>query len=320
MKHGIIAIDKPQDISSARVVGRVKKALKVKKAGHTGTLDPFATGLMLCGINHGTRISRFLLGGDKVYQAGIRLGVETDTFDITGRIQRTCDAQVIKNICLSDITALTARFKGLQRQLPPVYSALKHNGKPLYKLAREGRPVQKPPRYINIFSLSLINMELPFISMEIHCSAGTYIRTLAHDMGRELGCGACLSSLRRTRSSGFSVGEAVTLSDLEKTGTEKALSRLIPMADALGWMPKIIAGPELIQKIRFGRELFRKDISLPLGDRQPDNLVGFPESPCLSNKPPGYFIQILEQAGDLAAIIEYDNLLDKYKYCCVFIT
>lgn len=302
MKNGIIAIDKPGGISSARVVARVKKTLRVKKVGHTGTLDPFATGLMLCGVNKGTRISRFLLGGDKVYQAVIYLGMETDTFDITGIVRQTWDSAIVNDISFSDITNVLSRFTGPQKQLPPVYSALKHNGKPLYQLAREGRPVQKPPRDITIFSLSLTDVSLPTISMEVHCSSGTYIRTLANDIGRALGCGATLSSLRRIRSSNFSVKDALPLDVLERMNTEEAFARLVPMADALGGMPSLSADSQLIKKIACGVQLSGSDFFLNSEDVPKNN------------------IRIIDSQGDLAAIAAYDKDKDKFKYCCVFIS
>lgn len=200
MKNGILAIHKPEGLSSARVVARVKKALGAKKAGHTGTLDPFATGLLLCAINKGTRISGYFLGGRKKYEARVCLGVETDTYDLTGQTVFSAEEKVSK-IKTEDIEVAVASFAGIQDQVPPAFSALKHQGQPLYKLARQGKKILKPPRRIEIFNIRIKNIESPHIDLEIFCSAGTYIRSIAFDLGRKLGCGAHLSKLCRTQSS-----------------------------------------------------------------------------------------------------------------------
>ncbi len=253
MKDGILALDKPEGISSAALVARVKKVLGVRKVGHTGTLDPFATGLMLCGINKGTRISRFLLGSSKSYIAGITLGTETDTLDATGTVINQSPPDIIEAISPEKILKILDAFRGVQMQHPPVYSALKHKGKPLYKLAREGRPIQKPPRKIEIHSLELKIIDKPCVTLHVHCSSGTYIRSLAHDMGQKLGCGAMLSSLRRTETCGVNIASAIPLARLETMGREEALRHVIPMAETLSFMPAIHADAEMLMQVKFGR-------------------------------------------------------------------
>jgi tRNA pseudouridine55 synthase len=176
---GIIVVDKPADITSARVVARIKKFFGAPKAGHTGTLDPFATGVMVCCINNATRLSRFFLHGNKKYEALLHLGIETETQDSTGTIIATCD-----EVHFSDKTIQTVfkQFEGTLYQHPPIFSALKHKGIRLYKLAREGKPVQKPPRRISISYIKILEIDQPLIRFEVSCSAGTYIRTLCADI------------------------------------------------------------------------------------------------------------------------------------------
>ncbi len=301
MNHGIVAIDKPEGISSAKVVARVKRHLNVKKVGHTGTLDPFATGLMLCGINKGTRISRFLLGGPKQYRATLCLGIETDTLDCTGQVENTADPSVLAQITEQQVEAAVNSFIGRQLQHPPIYSALKHNGQPLYKLARQGKAVQKPPREIEIFSISMVNIEMPHVTIDVHSSAGTYIRSLAQDIGAKLGCGAHLTALRRTHSCGFSVDRAVPLASFESMDLDGAKQRVVPMAEVLSFMPGFEADRELVKKIGFGQDLFLENRLEPPAD---------PDKP---------FVKIIDPDGGLAAVVEYDFDADKYNYCCVFV-
>ncbi|MCP4114482.1 MAG: tRNA pseudouridine(55) synthase TruB [Desulfobacteraceae bacterium] len=301
MNHGIVAVDKPVGISSAKVVARVKRHFNVKKVGHTGTLDPFATGLMLCGINKGTRISRFLLGGPKQYRATLCLGVTTDTLDCTGQVENRADPSLLARITRQQVEETVSSFVGRQLQHPPIYSALKHNGQPLYKLARQGKAVQKPPREIEIFSISMVNVEMPYVTIDVHSSAGTYIRSLAQDIGEKLGCGAHLTALRRTYSCGFSVDRAIPLSDLESMDREEALLRIVPMAEVLSFMPGFEADGDMLRKIGCGQNIsLEKRIAPPTDPGAP-------------------FVKIIGPDGALAAVVEYDFEADKYNYCCVFI-
>ncbi len=357
MKNGIIAVDKPAGISSAAVVARVKKLLGVRKVGHTGTLDPFATGLMLCGINKGTKLSRFLLASSKSYIADVELGRETDTLDVTGNIVKQFSYRDIDDISHEKIISVIDLFKGVQMQHPPVYSALKHNGKPLYQLAREGHPVQKPPRKIEIHSINIESINKPCITISVQCSSGTYIRSLAHDMGRELGCGALLSSLRRTETCGFSIDNAVSLAQLEAMSREDALNYVIPMADVLSFMPVIHADTELMTQIKFGRPFIpnnghvkspdttnhenpgsckNRDFhiktdnsSQAAGDHQSLSTQVFlsattlrisSDNDCKDVMIPGgnRYFRVIDFHGKLAAIVEYDEKFDVYNYCCVF--
>ncbi len=296
MKSGILPICKPEGISSARVVSLVKRISKAKKVGHMGTLDPFATGLLLLGINKGTKISRFFLDATKRYKAKICLGIETDTFDCTGTILKKADS--LDNISNEKIIGVVKNFKGKQKQIPPSFSALKHKGRPLYKYAREGLNIVKPARDIEIFEITIDKIEMPFVHIDVLCSKGTYIRTIAYDIGKTLGCGAHLSSLLRTETSGFSIENAVELSELEKIDASEIDEKIISLAQALSFMPAHVADRKLENKIQFGQKIISDD-GLPKGDS---------------------FLRILtEKEEELAAIVEYNKMQHEFNYCCVFL-
>ncbi|MBW2514032.1 MAG: tRNA pseudouridine(55) synthase TruB, partial [Deltaproteobacteria bacterium] len=220
--HGFVVIDKPENLSSARVVSHVKRTLNAKKVGHAGTLDPFATGVMICCVNRATRLARFFLEGDKTYEALLHLGLETDTQDATGH--RISERQV-PECSKVEIQHIFSSFVGPLDQVPPVYSALKHNGVPLYRHARRGKPIQKPARRIVVRGIDITQIQLPYIRFEVTCSAGTYVRTLAADIGKAIGCGGHLKQLRRTRSAGFSIADAMTLEAFEEHARKDRFSR-----------------------------------------------------------------------------------------------
>ncbi len=296
--HGLVIIDKPEHMTSAGVVSRVKKILNAKKVGHTGTLDPFATGVLICCINRATRLARFLLGGEKKYQALLHLGIETDTQDATGKIISTQQTTAVTE---AEIKAVFQSFRGPVEQVPPVFSALKHQGVPLYKHARRGKPVQKPARQIVIYDLHILEIHWPFIRFETTCSAGTYIRTLGADIGRALGCGGHLKALRRIESAGFSISHAMTLTQLEERAGSQEFSRFsVAMAAALKDMRVITADSDLKQKIANGLPLAPKDIAWK------------------STVNCGKFLKIITSDDALLAVIEQINEHDNYRYCCVF--
>ena len=201
---GFLLAYKEKGISSNRLVQEVKKSLSLKKVGHLGTLDPMAEGLVILAINRATRFSSFFLESDKSYIAGITFGAKTDTDDAMGQVIES--SEIIPKE--KDINEALESFIGESMQVAPFFSALKFKGKPLYKYAREGEFISKPPRYINIFSIKDINHEANYCSLSIHCSKGTYIRSIARDLGDKLGCGAHLSSLIRTSQGSFSYLEA----------------------------------------------------------------------------------------------------------------
>jgi len=296
---GILIVDKPAGISSAKVVARVKKLLKARKVGHTGTLDPFATGVLICCINRATKLSRFFLHGEKKYEAILRLGIETDSQELTGKVTNTYNNKI--EFPEKTIKSVFKQFEGTITQLPPVYSALKYKGVPLYKLARKNKPIQKPARRVSIMSLEVIEINLPTIRFEVSCSAGTYIRTLCADIGASLGCGGHLKELRRTESSGFTIQDAVTMESLETAASsEDASGCMISMSNALKDMPEYVADKMLAQKIRHGNIMTKNDF--------------LPEKGGLKE----HFIKVVDADNNLLAILKYTNDNNTYDYFCVF--
>lgn len=210
--EGILLVDKPAEWTSFDVVNFVRSRFNIPKVGHCGTLDPAATGLLVLVLGKFTRISGALSGVDKVYEATLRLGVETDTEDMDGNIIRESD---YSNVTAEALRDCVHSFLGKSMQIPPMVSALKKDGKKLYELAREGVEVEREARPIEIFDISVSRIELPECDFKVHCSKGTYVRTIASDIGRKLGCGAALSALRRTSSGKFSIADAVTVDTLK---------------------------------------------------------------------------------------------------------
>lgn len=214
MLDGVLLLDKPEGLSSNHALQRAKRALDARKAGHTGTLDPFATGLLVCCLGQATKISAAMLEADKVYEATLRLGEETDSGDLTGHVvfQQPADAEPVSQ---DQFERALAAFRGEIEQIPPMYSALKRDGKPLYEYARQGIELDRPPRKVLIHRLELLDFEGGDARILVHCSKGTYIRTLAQDIGRALGCGAHLVALRRTQVGPFHLEDAIELESLQ---------------------------------------------------------------------------------------------------------
>ena len=225
---GFLLLDKEKGISSNQLVQKVKKSLSLKKVGHLGTLDPMATGLMILAINRATKFSSYFLESDKSYDASIQLGSSTDTDDAMGNIISSSD--IIPNE--KDINKSLASFIGQSMQTAPFFSALKHKGKPLYKYAREGEFISKPPREINIFSIKNIICEHNKCSFIVHCSKGTYIRSIARDLGDKLNSGGHLSALRRLSQGIFNIKNAMTIENIE-------LNKLITIEEAFSELSKI---------------------------------------------------------------------------------
>lgn len=228
--NGIIVIDKESDYTSHDVVARVRKILSTRKVGHTGTLDPMATGVLPVCIGKGTKVSDLLTNGDKEYIATVKLGIVTDTQDITGNI---LSEKEVSDFTLEKLSDAISHFTGEISQIPPMYSAIKIDGKKMCDLAREGIEVERKPRIVNIYSIDVLSFEKDGFKAKIKCSKGTYIRTLFHDMGEYLGYGACITTLRRTASSVFDIEDAVTLSELEKIVLENNLSSVLKPIDVV---------------------------------------------------------------------------------------
>jgi len=297
--NGILVIDKPPGLSSARVVSIVKRLLQVKKAGHAGTLDPFATGVLIVCINQATRLARFWLNSAKTYQAELCLGIETDTQDPTGTVISTSAAVDVPEDTLQ---AVMKSFVGTMNQVPPVYSALKHLGVPLYKLARKGEPFQKPDRQIQIYRLEIQEIALPLIRFEVSCSAGTYVRTICADIGKILGCGGHLKNLRRTASSGYAIADAISLSELEELVRSGNVDRyLTGMAEALPDMVSLQADKALTDKIKYG-------MMITVADVPPSCLL-----------PGENLVKIIDGNKRLLSILNYDPVQQGFTYCCSFV-
>lgn len=208
--EGLLLVDKPKGITSHDVVNRIRRALEIRKVGHAGTLDPMATGLMLIGVGRATRLLRYLTGLDKIYEGTGRLGEETDTLDADGRITRTSEVAASRE----DVEKAMASLTGEIEQIPPAYSAVKVEGRKLYEAARRGEHVQGAPRRVVISSFELTSFDGRDFVFEVHCSSGTYVRTLAADVGAALGCGAHLTRLVRTRVGGFGIDQATSLENV----------------------------------------------------------------------------------------------------------
>lgn len=253
--HGVLLLDKPEGISSNSALQRVKRLYQARKAGHTGSLDPIATGLLPICLGEATKLSRFLLETDKRYEVVCRLGVRTTTGDAEGEVMETCP---VKKLEPEGIAKLLDSFLGPQAQVPPMYSAIKHQGQPLYKLARQGIEVEREPRQVIIHTIKLTGLEEDQFRLEVFCSKGTYIRTLAEDIGRSLGCGAHVIALRRTQVGYFDVSGAVSLDCLEKlarTEAEVLHGLLVPLEQILADWPAVDLLADAAHYLRQGQSV-----------------------------------------------------------------
>jgi len=242
--HVVLNLDKPGGMTSQQAVTRVKKSLKVKKAGHAGTLDPMATGVLLVCIGEATKISSLLMGMPKTYEAELRLGQRTDTLDADGEI---IEEHVLGPLAVDDIRTALDKFRGVLRQTPPMYSAIKKDGRPLYELARKGVTVERKEREVTIYELEIIRYEHPYLAIRVSCSKGTYIRTLAEDIAEQLGTLAHLSALRRTRVGDFIVEDAC-LPD----GITDQVKGLVTIDGALHALTEVVLGEKDYARMRNG--------------------------------------------------------------------
>jgi len=270
--HGLIIINKPPGVTSHGVVKKVKKVLHVRKAGHTGTLDPFATGVLTVCINEGTKLVPFLMEEEKEYEALLQLGIETDTQDITGRVLREVKPL---NVTKRDIERTFQNFRGKVTQIPPMYSALKYKGVPLYFLARQGKEIERPERVVEIRELSILKTEFPRVAFRVVCSKGTYVRTLASDLGKSLGCGASLVNLKRTRSGKFLLQNSITLNLLEQKPLKEIREKwIISPTHALSSLPAVVIDEEISCKVHQGKIITRGDLQRKAKATLPLNLKG----------------------------------------------
>ena len=228
--EGVLLIDKPSGMTSHDVVDRVRRKLKMKRIGHAGTLDPLATGLLIILVGKATKLSQYLMSLDKVYEGTITLGVATNTYDAEGEVMTTIS---VPELTMDEVSKTLGSFMGDQYQTPPMFSAVKIDGQPLYKLARKGVEVEREPRFIRISKFEATRFESPEIDFTLNCTKGTYVRTLASDIGEKLDCGAHLSSLRRTASDRFNIKDSITLEAFREADRETISKVLIAKNDAL---------------------------------------------------------------------------------------
>jgi len=229
--EGILLVDKPAGITYHDIVDRLRRKLKMKKIGHAGTLDPLATGLMIMLIGKATKVSQFLISLDKSYEGEFLLGIETDSQDADGEVvsEKPLPEDIDEEMMLKEMKS----FLGDQYQTPPMFSAKKIKGVPLYKMARKGKTVEREPRFIRINEFCLMNWNLPKGKFSLSCSKGTYVRTVLHDLGQNLGCGAHLTGLRRTKIDQFGIENASPLDEIENMGHSEFQNILIPIREAV---------------------------------------------------------------------------------------
>lgn len=250
--HGIILLDKPLGLSSNMALQKVKRILQAKKAGHTGSLDPLATGLLVVCLGEATKISAYLLDADKRYLTTFKLGETTATGDAEGDVLEKKD---VTDAMKARIPEVIKKFTGEIQQIPPMYSAIKHQGQPLYKLARAGQEVERKSRTVHIHKMTLIKLEGDEVTLDIHCSKGTYIRTIAEDMGKELGSGGHVSALRRTSLGPFTDENIVTLDDIyvAKDQPEALANLILPTETALSDWPYVNLNDDTAYYLRMGQ-------------------------------------------------------------------
>nr|BDT32807.1 tRNA pseudouridine(55) synthase TruB [Myxococcus sp. MH1] len=247
---GVLVIDKPTGPTSFDVVRQVRSLLKLKKVGHTGTLDPMATGVLPLCLGEATKVAGFITEGDKAYDATVRLGAETDTQDAEGQVTARAPVPALTPALLE---AALARFRGPFEQVPPMYSAVKVAGKRLYELARAGEEVERAARQVTVYELVLRDFSADRLHLSVRCSKGFFVRTLAFDLGRALGCGAHLEALRRTSSGPFTLARALPLTDVASLAKEGLLApRLVSLSDALMDMPEVRVNADEARRVSHG--------------------------------------------------------------------
>jgi tRNA pseudouridine55 synthase len=288
---GVLVIDKPIGLTSHDVVQIIRRGTGIRRAGHTGTLDPRASGVLVVLIGPAVRLSEYVSASDKRYQATIRLGSSTDTYDAEGTITRETPASHITEDMFNEILQ---NFVGEIEQVPPPYSAVKVKGRKAYEMARKGEEVDLEPRKINVFSLEVLEWDPPEVVIDAYCSSGTYIRSLANDLGEELGTGAYLIGLRRTKSGRFTLREAVPLRRLKEAFQAGDWYRfLIPAADALGDWPMVELDADQVDLVRHGHRI--------------------PAEPGSEG-----WSRAISQQGDLVALLEFDEEADEWQPRKVF--
>jgi tRNA pseudouridine55 synthase len=292
MASGVLVVDKPIGMTSHQVVQVIRNGTHIKRAGHTGTLDPRASGVLVVLIGPAVRLSEYVSAEDKRYQATIKLGEKTDTYDADGTITGTADV----NVTMEQFEEALQQFVGQIEQVPPPYSAVKVKGRRAYEMARKGEEVKLEPRIINVHSLEMIEWNAPEVVIDVHCSSGTYVRSLAYDLGEVLGCGANLTGLRRTKSGRFTLKDSVPLRKLnEAFENSDWYQYLIPAAEALSDWPSITLNNEEVDNVRHGHRIERESSQ-------------------------GEMVRAITEQGELVALMAFDAETSEYQPKKVFFT
>jgi len=263
MSDGIVLVDKPVGVTSHDVVNLLRRKLNTKKIGHAGTLDPFASGLLIAGVMKGTRVLEYFLDMDKTYRAELELGRITDTFDNTGK---TVEEREVPALSEDEIVSVLKSFEGEYLQVPPAYSAKKYNGERLYKLAREGKIINLPPRAVRVYSMTDISYSRDRITFTAKVSKGTYIRSLAMDIGYKLGCGATTINLRRVSQGRFSVDSAFQIDDVSQIS-------IIPLEEAVDFLPGLLLNDSESVNVLLGRQIYAGGVAGILGKFAKDEII-----------------------------------------------
>ncbi len=293
--HGVLVLDKPKGLSSTEAVEKIKRLLKVRKAGHGGTLDPFATGVLPICLGKATKIAQFILEGDKLYEGTFELGVVTDTYDLTGEVVERHPVPPLKP---EEIERVMQELVGVIEQVPPPYSAAKYQGQPLYRWTRKGIKVQKEPKRVEVLEFRLRALELPQVHFEVYCSKGTYVRSLVHTVGERLGCGATLTALRRLRKGPFTIEEALSLEEVEKRLKEGHLAeKILSPEKALEFIPAVVISDPMAHKIRHG---------VPLALNVLGQLIRLQKVP---RRPRVPWLRLVTENGELVAVTYYPERL-----------
>ncbi len=281
---GLLVLDKPEGKTSFQVVAEVRRHLRTRKAGHTGTLDPMATGVLPICVGEATKVVTFILDADKEYVADVRLGAATDTQDRTGKVIAEA---VVPALSVAALEEALQAFRGPIQQTPPMFSAIQVDGKRLYDLARAGQVVERESRPVTVHALELLSFASPDLRLRVRCSKGTYVRTLAHDLGERLGCHAHLTALRRTETCGFTLDQAVTLDELRRD-PQAVAARLLTPAEAIGFLPAVTVRADLVPRLFQGQRLGAAGLGVGPG-------------------PDGQRVRMLSEAGGLLAVAQWNR-------------
>ena len=286
--NGVLNVYKEQGFTSHDVVAKLRGILHMKKIGHTGTLDPAAEGVLPVALGRGTRLVELLTEKEKTYEAVLRLGVSTDTQDMTGTVLSEMPVTVTEE----EVREVVESFVGEQMQVPPMYSALKVNGKKLYELAREGKTIERKPRPVVFYEIRIMDISLPLVRISVTCSKGTYIRTLCNDIGEKLGCGGAMEELLRTRSGNFTLEESLMLSQVEEAVSDGTImEKIVPVEEVLSMYPALTATVEGDRLLHNGNPL--PETMVQGGNREEK-------------------VRMYKSSGDFTGIYGWDEKKEKY--------